>query len=107
MAYRVIYPKRLQLYPLSEGEDCIRGKLIHDWDQYGIFNKSNILDLTLVMSRGVWRVDQILRHDVDVFYLNHFKVALNFYFRRKIGAYIASGVSLNKFNEFHFENVFF
>ena len=107
MAYRVIYPRMLQLFSLSFKEEVATGTLIVDWNQYGIFIRGSHLDVTLVRRGGGWQVDALSMGDVDVFYLENFKVALNFYLKQKIGSYVSQCLSSHVFSIFYFEKVCF
>lgn len=107
MAYRIIYPKRLQVFAPVDHDGKLQGRLILDWDQYGIFSKESYLDLTLVPRRGRWQVQDITRHDIDVFYLESFKIALNFYLRKRLSSHLMQGIASGRFQTYHFESVFF
>lgn len=107
MAYRIIYPRRLHLLDSANHHEQLRGLLVLDWNQYGIFSKDSCLDLTLVLKRGRWQVEDISRHDIDVFYLDTFKVALNFYLRKKLNSHVLQCIACGNFETYYFEPVFF
>jgi len=107
MAYRIIYPKMLQLFSVSFEDEAAKGALIVDWNQYGIFSRDSHLDVSLVQRDGCWQVDTLSMGNVDVFYLDNFKTALNFYLKQKIGSYVSQCLSSQVFSIFYFEKVCF
>lgn len=107
MAYRIIYPKMLQLFSLSPEDAAATGALIVDWNQYGIFSRGCNLNLTLVRKEEGWQIDVLSMGDADAFYLDNFKEALNFYLKKKIGSYLSQCLSSQVFSIFYFERVCF
>ena len=107
MAYRIIYPKMLQLFSASVEDEAATGTLIVDWNQYGIFSRGSQLDVALVQRGGHWQVDTLSMGDMDVFYLDNFKTALNCYLKQKIEPYVSQCLSTQVFSIFYFEKVCF
>lgn len=106
MSYKVIYPKRLQIFPTKTSDELV-GSLVIDWQHYGFYTRGRSFNISLKKILSHWKVTEMPQEEIGDFYIADFKNALNCYIENKFIIDQSENLINKESKIYFFENVLF